>query len=145
MPAPVATKSKTTCRTVSKIFMSFTTRALAFELSRPSNVTYCCCCKAWCSIFWICNKKIIFNHILFSITQWLTLVWQCSNISWISLTLSSLWYCTFSSMSTKACFRFSTSFWCNSVKSFICSSNLSVRNRSSYKNKQFTWKINYNK
>lgn len=78
----------------------------------------------------------------------LTLVWQCSNISCISLTLSSLWYCTFSSISTKACFRFSTSFWCNSVKSFICSSNRSVRNRSSwmYNNKlknKAKWHLQY--
>lgn len=57
IPAPVATRSKTTWRTVSTTFMSFTTKALALELSKPSSVTYCCCCRAWCSIFWICKRS----------------------------------------------------------------------------------------
>lgn len=43
MPAPVATNNKTTWSTVSRTLMSLTTRALAFELSNPSSVTYCCC------------------------------------------------------------------------------------------------------
>lgn len=43
IPDKVATKSKTTCRTVSRTFINLTTKARAFELSRPSNVTYCCC------------------------------------------------------------------------------------------------------
>jgi len=40
----------------------------------------------------------------------LTLVWQFSSTSLTSRSLSSLWYCTFSSMSAIVCFRFSISF-----------------------------------
>lgn len=39
-----------------------------------------------------------------------TLVWQFSKTSFTSRSLSSLWYCTFSSISANACFKFSISF-----------------------------------
>lgn len=114
IPAPVATRSKTTCNTVNTTFINFTTNALALLLSKPSKVTYCWCCCCWCSILQI-------------------LVWQLSNISCISRSLSSLWYCTFSSMSVIVCFKFSTSFWWSSVRSLICSSKRSHLKRSSWR------------
>lgn len=112
IPAPVATRSKITWRTVRTTLISFTTNARALLLSRPSRVTYCWCCCCWCSIFQI-------------------LVWQLSSISCMSLKRSSLWYWTFSSMSVIVCLRFSTSFWWSSVRSFICSSKRSHLKRSS--------------
>lgn len=64
MPAPVATNNKITWSTVSKTLINFTTSALALELSKPSKVTYCCCCRAWCSIFWICNWTNEYYNLL---------------------------------------------------------------------------------
>lgn len=132
MPAAVATKSSTTCNIVNTTLMSFTTRARAFELSMPSTVTYCCC--DICSIFDICvggKMSVFFSPtgvlVCVCVCVWLTeltLVWQFSSTSLTSRSLSSLWYCTFSSMSAIACFRFSISF-CNK-RTFISELNTCV-------------------
>lgn len=117
IPAAVATSNKTTCNTVNTTFISLTISARAFELSIPSTVTYCCCDK--CSIFEIYGANDKWLEInadakgkdakLMLIA--LTLVWQFSKTSFTSRNLSSLWYCTFSSISANACFRFSISFY----------------------------------
>lgn len=115
MPAAVATSSSTTCNMVSTTFISFTTRALALELSMPSTVTYCCCDK--CSILEICVRNLsqMGRFQLMTCLQ-LTRVWQFSNTSLTSCRRSSLWYCTFSSISAMACLRFSISFCNQTIK-----------------------------
>lgn len=164
MPAAVATSSNTTCRTVNTTFINLTTRARAFELSIPSTVTYCC----WlmCSIFeickslslnlnWLCKWNVFWTihlplsgnfpapHLHPSIVHhfdtepfppyqpWLVwgsrfrskmenfdIVFEDLNIGHPSATLT----------------------WCNSVKSFICSSKRSARYRSPSNATVTSWK-----